>query len=405
MLKENPDLEKSFSGFVNYPQVLSFNGHTLMGAPGMLAGYEYTPYEMQKRSSELLVEKHNESLLVLPRIFTEQLGYTAAITDPPWANYNTFIDTSFADSYPNIEVFKTRGSYNDLWFIRNPKAKTFNSTEKVLKRNMLYFCLFREVPIFFREFIYHKGTYWSSDENSNNFSTLIDNYAPMDFLTDLTKAEDTEKGSYINLTSELAHTSCFLQAPNYVPEKNVSNFGTSSFSMNQEYHTQMATFILLAKWFDYLKEEGVYDNSRIVIVSDHGGEERESDFEENEELDKKISGGFYKGRGHYHCLLMYKDFYKDGSIQTDNTFMTNADTISLLLNNMGECKNPFTNKKIPTLNDVSEVKKNGIYLTSSDAHQPFSNGKYEFKIKDEEWWHVKENIFKAENWVQEVPHD
>ena len=55
--------------------------------------------------------------------------------------------------------------------------------------------------------------------------------------------------------------------------------------------------------------------------------------------------------------------------------------------------------------DTSDFKKNGIYITSSDAHQPLYNGTYQFSIKDNEWWHVKENIFDSNNWTQEAPND
>ena len=170
MFKEDETFNQSFSGFVNYPQVISYNGHTIMGAPGMFGGYEYIPWEMNKRSSEALVDKNNESLLLLPRIFNEQLGYTAAITDPSWANYNTFVDTSIVNDYPAIQAYKTKDSYNDLWYKAHPESDFSQNTEILIKRNMLYFALFREVPICMREVLYYKGTYWSSDENMNDMS-------------------------------------------------------------------------------------------------------------------------------------------------------------------------------------------------------------------------------------------
>ncbi len=404
LFKEAPELYESFSGFVNYPQVLSFNGHTLMGAPAMFGGYEYTPWEMNKRKNETLKDKHNEALLLLPRVFTEELGYSAVITDPSWANYNTFIDTSIADNYPDIQAYKTIGLYNDLWYKANPASDISKNAEILIKRNMLYFAFFRQAPICMRDFIYQHGSYWSTDSNLNDLSTLIDNFAPLSFLKELTSISDTESGSYSCLVNELTHSSYFLQAPEYLPSNNVSNFGSSSFSKNSAYHTQIAAFKMLGKWLDYLKENDIYDNTRIVIVSDHGCDKTEADFEKDAELDKKVAGSKYSGRGHYHCLLMFKDFNSNGKMITDNSFMTNADTVSLLLKDFDKTfTNPFTNKTIPL--DTASFKENGIYLTSSDAHKPVYNDTYLFSIKDNEWWHVKENIFESKNWTQEVPHD
>jgi arylsulfatase A-like enzyme len=36
------------------------------------------------------------------------------------------------------------------------------------------------------------------------------------------------------------------------------------------YHSNMATMLRVGEWMDYLKEQGVYDNTRIIIVADHG---------------------------------------------------------------------------------------------------------------------------------------
>ncbi len=404
MFKEDENFNKSFSGFVNYRQVLSYNGHTIMGAPGMFGGYEYIPEEMNKRDAVPLVDKNNEALLVLPRIFNEQLGYTSIITDPSWANYNTFIDTSIVNPYPDLKAYKTIDSYDDLWYKEHPESDLAENVEKIIKRNMLYFAIFREVPICMRELIYYKGTYWSTDEELQGFSIAIGSYAPMTFLPRLTKISETENGTYTSMTNELTHTSFFMQAPDYVPVKKVTNFGTSKFADNDSYHTQMATFKMLAKWFDFMKENNVYDNTRIVIVSDHGGESQEDDFEKNPELDSRVSGSRYAGRGHYHCLLMYKDFNAKGDLKTDNTFMTNADTASLLLKDYGkDFVNPFTGNVIPL--ETSQFKKDGVYISASDAHQPLYNGTYKFTIKDTEWWHVKENIFESKNWTQEAPRD
>ena len=38
----------------------------------------------------------------------------------------------------------------------------------------------------------------------------------------------------------------------------------------QHYHVNMAAMLQLAAWFDSLRENGVYDNTRIIIAADHG---------------------------------------------------------------------------------------------------------------------------------------
>ena len=84
LFQEKPELLDSYDGFVWYPNTLSFGPATNMGTPGLFGGYEYTPEEMNKRSDELLADKHNEALKVMPVIFCEE-GFRVTFCDPSYA--------------------------------------------------------------------------------------------------------------------------------------------------------------------------------------------------------------------------------------------------------------------------------------------------------------------------------
>ena len=402
IFKEDPSLEASFDGFTFYKNTVSFNGHTIEGAPPLYGGYEYTPLEMNRRRNEPLVKKSNESQLVLPRIFTEELGYTAVVTDPEWGNYNTFCDTSFINEYqPKIRGVQTNGVYSGFWFKEKNRGGITDKTGVMLERNLLLFSVFRSAPIVLRKMIYNDGDYWSNDAAAKQINTLIDCYSALDYLPELTQIEDGGSGFYLSLTSQLTHTSFYLEAPGYIPVDTVTDYGTSAFIYDITYYTQMAAFKLLARWFDYLKEEGVWDNTRIVVVSDHGCYWNDVDIERDDELDAQVSGDEYNGRGHYHPLLLFKDFAAAGPLVTDaESFMTNADTPSLLLNGLVEHPvNPFTGKEIPL--DTTALKQDGVVISVCDRHRPSDNGKYQFSIAADEWWRVRNNIFEAASWSRE----
>lgn len=65
----------------------------LVPPPPLFGGYEYTPDNINKRSTELLVDKHNEALSVLPRLFSEH-NWHVSFTDTPWLNYSWIADLS-----------------------------------------------------------------------------------------------------------------------------------------------------------------------------------------------------------------------------------------------------------------------------------------------------------------------
>ena len=108
IFNEKPELKEQFSGFTYYSNVISFGGQTNFGAPALFGGYEYTPYEMNKRSSESLMSKHNEALKVMPVLF-DQNDFNVTVCDPPYANYQWIPDLSIYDEYPEINKYITKG--------------------------------------------------------------------------------------------------------------------------------------------------------------------------------------------------------------------------------------------------------------------------------------------------------
>ena len=398
-LKEDPALGEEFSGFVFYKNVASFNGHTLLGGPPLFGGYEYAPAQMQARKDATRQDKINESQLVLPRVFNESLGWTASVNDPFWVNSSNYCDLSFLQGY-DIEGNQTIGTYTQQWYKANPNSEGLDSTEEILSRNLLFFSLFRCSPICLREAVYLNGTYFNTKDNIKYAKKIIDNYSVLDFLPELTKVEDTKSGSYISLVNELAHEDFFFEAPEYVPAVAPKKRGSSKYDFLGSYHTQMASLKRLGEWFDFLKENGVYDNTRIVIASDHGASGYEDCMEPDEKLDERMTGGSYRGRRHYHPLLLFKDFNAKGPMKKSGDFMTNADAPSLLLKGLVEKPvNPFTKKEIPL--DTRDLKKDGVLITTCDKHQPpYHKDPYLFDIKDSEWWLVKDDVMKASSWTQ-----
>lgn len=405
IFKEAPEFNEIFSGFTFYPNTVSFNGHTMMGAPLIYGGYEYQPLEMNKRKDELLYKKTNEALLLLPRIFTEQADFHATITDPSWSNYSAYADLSIMDDYPKIDGYQTIGKYSTAWYKQHSNGESLDNTDDLLKHNLIIFSIFRESPVILREMIYLKGKYWNSNGNLTSFTNVINNYAPMDFLTELTDISESEGGSYICMVNELTHSSIYMQAPDYKPVQNVTDYGSSVFSNEEAYHTNISAFKRLASWINFLKENDIYDNTRIILVADHSRATSESCIEENIDLDNKIAGDNYRGRGHFHPLLMVKDFGATGELKKDMTFMTNGDVPSLALKGIVENPvNPFTGKSLPL--DTSEIKKDGVIVTSNDVHQAWLyKNLYTYPIRKNQWWRVKDSIFKASSWSQEIVED
>jgi YidC/Oxa1 family membrane protein insertase len=389
IFEEHPHLKESFDGFTLYPNTVSFALHTLMGAPPLWGGYEYTPWEMNVRDTVPLVEKNNEALLTIPGILAGA-GYQVTVTDPPWANYEWIPDTSIYNKYEHVKAFNTKGNYSHLWYDRTGYGNK-KITSATINRNILRFSLLKTAPPVLRAQIYDDGWYWSTDDTGDSNINFINAYSVLDFLPELT-SYNSETPSALLITNDATHDLTFLQYPDYTPVETVTDKGDGVFSDNKYYHVNSAFYLKFAEWLDALRTNGVYDNTRIIIVSDHGAgvDAQLSD------TPLPIPG---EERERYNPLLFIKDFNEHGEPKTDMTFMTNADVPALALKGIVENPvNPFTGKPITT-----GPKQNGAKITINHIPMVAQHGKYTFNIRSDQWILVHDDIFDAKNWSKIEP--
>jgi hypothetical protein len=381
IFEESPELFDKYSGFTFYPNTVSFNGYTKDGAPPLFGGYEYTPLEINKRDAVTIVEKHNEALLMMPRIFADS-GYEVTATDPPYAGGSWIPDLRIYDEYPGISAYNTSAIYTDLW-IREHNFY-LPSTSDGLKRNILWYAFFRQIPLAFRQSIYNAGD-WCSPVTGRALRTTINNYSVLDFLPKLTGLSPQEENTALIMVNETTHRDTFMQAPNYTPVLIPTNYGTSPFSKEMIYHTNAAAIKRLADWFDFLRLEEVYDNTRIILVADHGP---------GPNFVTRIGLPFNVDE--LNPLLMKKDFNANGEMKTDMAFMSNADVPSLALEGLIENPhNPFTGKKI-----TMETKENPLYIAMGIRGSISNKNAFELNLDPRRDHYVHSNIFDANNWIQ-----
>ena len=393
IMEDLPSIKEMYNGFTFYPNTVSFNGHTLMGSPGIYGGYEYTPYEMNKRDNEKLVDKHNESLLIIPRIFTEQANYNAMVSDLSWGNYSYVADLSFMKSYDKISANIFNGRYTgDI-------KKTINLDTQVsltqnANRNLLWVSFFRISPAILRPAVYYEGSWWGN-EGVADADSFLDWYAPLYFMPELTDFNSTT-GSVVVMTNEATHSN------EEIPYINITNTINHFSDELQGYDINVACLAAIGDFSNYLRENGVYDNTKIIIVADHGIGYGDTATERY--TTPELADGYMKD--HLNPLFLVKDFYSNAPLKTDMTFMTNADTPALAFKDIIEKPvNPYTGKSI-TIESAETAKKDGVFVTTDEIFKPYhSKSSNIFTINNKTWYKIKDNIFIDENWKQEEPRD
>lgn len=393
-----PELNSSFDGFTFYPDTVSFGSWTIQGAPGLYGGYEYTPWEMNKRREISMQEKHNQALRLIPEIFAEN-GFNSYLIDPPYPNYDEKPVFSFLDG-SKIKPLVLTGKYSDIWYQENEYEKKPVKSNRI-KRNLMWFSIFKISPLSLRSVVHYKD-WWSNTVNVvESTSDFIDRLSVLDYLPELTEIKKG-KGSLIIMDNESTHNPGFVNEKDCRPtEMNFSEIlhANHPFGVDPGFHAMIASFCRLAEWFDYLKENGVYDNTKIIIVSDHGSYQNMPVFSEqnkNLKLPRNIEW--------FNPVLMVKDYNSYGNLKIDRSFMTQADVPAIAFEGaVSNPVNPFTNKKIRTLS-LSE-KNEKAKISFSKANKVLATENNGFIISDDEWYSVKDSIFDTENWKKLKVHN
>jgi hypothetical protein len=397
ILEEKTELKESFNGFTYYPNTASLYRRTIFGTPPLFGGYEYTTYAMNKRNDMLMKDKHNEATLVLPELF-KQNGYDVFVTDLPYVNYQDPMDPEFYIQR-GIRAQNIVGLYKDKYIHDVLSLEEYPASIKLvplLQRNILLFSILESSIYSLRDIIYQNGKYWSTEDYSHDAGVpraVINNFTTLYYLPELTDIRSTGGDTFTVMVNSLTHSETYLQYPDYTVQAKTTEtghnfFGNSSFKY---YHTNIAAYIQLAKWFTYLRTEGVWDNTRIVIVSDHGDSGLThpdfSSFQNNYVLQ-------------YNPILLFKDFSENGELKTDMGFMTSADTPLLAVKDIIEnAVNPFTGRIL------APDKKDGIYLfTEGNSNTGYYNGTTCLE-DNSKFYYVHEDIFDSKNWKELVYRD
>lgn len=364
-----PDLRKTLEGFTWYPRTLSPGTYTVVGVPSIAGGYDYLSTVVNNdTSNQLLSERVDESFRVLPYNF-EQAGFATSLIQP-----SSLFNPANSEYLENTSVFQPNNTYHKYW--RQKNDLSFNKTR--VHSKLAYFGLFRSVPVALRDDIYSQGawqpfnknnvftqtrkslreagilsrTSYYGDVNSPQITDAIKSWAIMDDLPLLSNITDDDKDQFYYFSNELTHEpwatkpdlGISLGKPVTFSREDIANFKT--LSSVQHLYTVAATMKHIADWINWLKENNVYDNTRIIIASDHGRNVFNPMFSKQKFASQGLLSEVENHVSWFHSTLMVKDFNSTSEFKTSDKFMTSADVPWLSLEGIAEGINPYTNNKI-----------------------------------------------------------
>ena len=225
-------------------------------------------------------------------------------------------------------------------------------------------------------------------------SAFTENFSALYLLPDFTSF-DNDKNTYSFIGNDSPHEWVYLNAPEYTHEvsEKVQIINSSYEFVDEQqlkaYQVNMATFKTIGNYLKYLQENDCYDNTRIIIVSDHG---RSLDL-------RSFDSDILDIGSTYSATLLVKDFYSNSEIKTDYKLSTNADTLLYATDglNLSE-ENPFTKEKITKVRENENEIELQIVVDNYSGNAKKLINKNQFPFEDKTYI-IKDNIFEAENWT------
>lgn len=387
-LKRHPELETRLEGFTWYPKTLAAGQNSIAGVHPIFGGYDYTPREMNARR-KLLKDLSVEAYRLLPHNFSKK-GYRVNFVNPRGLGFTMEGDCRY------LEMEGVNCSHVPAKVTQRMAARFGMSTSVLAESNyadlLVLLGSMRAVPYLMKGALHKKGPWKPFMDHSAG--TTLREWAELKALPEMTRT-DAEKSNLNIMWSILPHEPYFMgedclprRTRLELPDEEVKRRGHSTLFGFQHSVTARCSLLLVADYMDFLKREGVYENTKIVVVSDHGIVGSAEDHSTRAVHGGTTANAYVRSRS----VLLVKGERQAGKMNVSEEFMPNADVPRLVCQQIGGCTNPNLGNKT--------VNRHGRELPFRVSFVPWQFNKQKpdgFVIK-EELTLEKGDPYDAKNW-------
>ena len=324
LFADYPELKDSFEGFVYYHDTLASGSGTCFGLPAIYGGTDYAYRNLEKRYNKITPDVLASSARKIP----ESLG-------SDWNSINAKVEFFYGKT--NDKVNFPHNFWYDT-FVRESYAKNIEREIEKSEFERLYsYVLFKIVPYSIRKNIYKNGKWILSLQ----FSLMsVNEYALYRFILDNMTVTESPQNTYKAVHTLLTHTGSICSDKTFEattdrrsPPVPAGWQASHPYMSYDHYVCEVSNMKILSKIFDKMKKLGIYDNTKVIIVSDHG------DWDSTDLMQaigvQPFREDFYGHKvnpGLRSALLMVKDYDKRIPLIIDNeSLMSNSDVKHIVL--------------------------------------------------------------------------
>ncbi|MDD1136214.1 hypothetical protein M5G22_01490 [Pseudomonas sp. TNT2022 ID233] len=341
LLKSDAGMTDSLSGFTWYSNVVSTGNRTFNALPAVFGGFDYTAAKINDRRGSL-EEKVNQAYMIYPENFTAK-GYGVKYVDPFWYGFarrgdcKKFTDGRAGDC---IHVIDTIGR------AQTNKHMSGKHTEYLwgVFKQYLAISIYKAVPNSLKGKVYDAGdwqgaslSWWKREDK------FLENYFSLLALPDISNT--AAPGPTFTFMANNITRAVLKLDESCVPDKSLKTTPQELEFFKSEdtaeiYDTFYCAMSGVTKYLDWFKQQGIYDNTMFVLVSDHGWPSRNPLLEGFHDADKQ------EVYSQFQNLLLIKPFGASGVPQESREFISNASVPGIVCQVIGGCLDRNTGNRI-----------------------------------------------------------
>ena len=398
LLEQFPEFKTQLDGFVLFDNAISTTNSTIHSIATLIGGEHYAVYNMNARR-DILVDSITEAFGVIGDTFVKN-GYDVGYFMGDWAK-----DKKYLQRYnKNMVVVQQLSLYADYFMQNNHTA--FEAFEAAGKggiasiKKILSFGVFRFSPEMFRSRIYNDSEWLRYKDIDNNAITAVPYTSSFYAFTHLHNTESKkptfrylhalmthvpyamyyEQGKciFVNGQDKLGNKTAWHDYPHKVEMPYRNKAETRLYF--KHYDSEACALNYLSTFIQWLKDNEIYDNTQIFVVSDHSGFDSVG-----------IPSNIAAKEGRPDILFLFKNFNTSGELKVDSRLMANYDISSIFCENLPNgCPNVPKN----ILNNYLQDRK---IITTIPITAGFgTHKKNEWNITH--YFQVNDNIYNENNW-------
>ena len=372
IMDEVPEVLREFDGFTWFPNIVTTSADTLGAIATLAGGPLYKPEEINKRHYESVGHAINESYGVYIDAFVPG-GFQVSYVNPAFAGGCDRLDK---------RIYCTDTVPYGIHYRRNEEpALPVVEGDSHVPLILAMVSVVKAAPFFLKSWVYQEGNYLGMNAPSVRHA-VANSYKVKDwgFLRVLSheSRSDSKSKTFKFIQLVIPHPPNALDANCELRPEGATIYTESVCALKE-----------VGRLLSWMKKAGVYDSTKILVVSDHGWFIENPMFPSSFDTVHPKLDGWMSMPGIVQPLLLMKDFKARGIVRRSDILLSNSDVPSIVCSSIGGCMGVGP--------DPTRTQHEDRTLTFSMLRYP-PEEELAKKFNILTLYEVKRNIFDPQNW-------